>query len=182
MHDDEVHRRELRTVHALRVLLLTAQRRGELALARWIDIDFRKATWAIPDAHAKAGRGHVVPLSAWAAEEFMALKRLAGSSAFVFPTADGKRAADGRLITRSVARCAPAWKSCGVEVFTPHDLRRTCRTGLARLKVAPHIAERVLNHAQEKIAGTYDLHDYLDEKREALEKWAAYLKRLQVSG
>ncbi|WP_414717546.1 tyrosine-type recombinase/integrase [Steroidobacter sp.] len=180
-HVDEVHRREIRTVHVLRVLLLTGQRRGELALARWSDIDFQKATWAIPDAHAKAGRGHVVPLSAWAVEEFMALKHLAGDSAFVFPTSDGRQAADGRLITRSVARCTRAWKAHGVEVFTPHDLRRTCRTGLARLKVAPHLAERVLNHAQAKIAGTYDLHDYLEDKRDALEKWAAHLNLLQAS-
>lgn len=69
-----------------------------------------------------------------------------------------------------------------MEAFTLHDLRRTCRTGLARLKVAPHIAERVLNHAQEKIPGTYDVHDYLDEKREALEQWTAHLEALKAKG
>jgi hypothetical protein len=47
------------------------------------------------------------------------------------------------------------------------------------LKIAPHIAERVLNHAQEKIPGTYDTHDYLDEKREALDKWAAHVEALR---
>jgi integrase len=67
----------------------------------------------------------------------------------------------------------------GIAEFTLHDLRRTCRTGLARLKIAPHIAERVLNHAQEKIPGTYDTHDYLEEKREALDKWAAHLASLR---
>jgi len=63
-------------------------------------------------------------------------------------------------------------KKMKIAEFTLHDLRRTCRTGLARLKIAPHIAERVLNHAQEKIPGTYDTHDYIDEKRDALDLWA----------
>lgn len=55
---------------------------------------------------------------------------------------------------------------------------RTGRTGLARLGVPRDIAERVLNHARERIEGTYDVHAYLDEKRTALEKWAAHLKEL----
>lgn len=171
--------RSQRMTHVLKILLLTGQRRGELALARWHEIDLDAKTWTIPDENAKAGRGHVVPLSEWAVTEFEALKRLARKSRFVFPNDDGNAAADPKLITRSVARCQTAFKKKGIKPFTPHDLRRTCRTGLARLKVQPHIAERVLNHAQEKIPGTYDVHDYLDEKREALEKWAAHLQALQ---
>ncbi|HTE41310.1 MAG TPA: hypothetical protein VK629_10780, partial [Steroidobacteraceae bacterium] len=86
--------------------------------------------------------------------------------------------ADPKLITRSVARCLESFAENDIEPFTPHDLRRTVRTGLAKLKVEPHIAERVLNHVQERIAGTYDVHDYADEKRAALEKWAAHLRTL----
>jgi integrase len=56
--------------------------------------------------------------------------------------------------------------------FTPHDLRRTLRTHLSRLGVAPHIAEKCLNHSLSKLGKTYDKHTYLDERREALEKWA----------
>jgi len=63
-----------------------------------------------------------------------------------------------------------------VGAFTLHDLRRTCRTGLARLKIEPHIAERVLNHSQGKISETYDCFEYSSEKRDALEKWAAHLQ------
>jgi integrase len=77
-----------------------------------------------------------------------------------------------------VARCQTTWKKKGVAAWTTHDLRRTFRTGLARLKLAPHIAERVLNHAQEKIPGTYDTHDYIDEKREALQLWSDHLEGL----
>jgi integrase len=183
--------RSPRIAAALRILLLTGQRRGELVSAKWSNVNLRAKTWSIPDGDAKAGRGHVVPLSDWAVREFKLLKRLARKSQFVFPAGDGSNPAAATLITRSVSRCRETWKKRGLEPFTPHDLRRTCRTGLARLKVpdpknpkktitavSPHIAERVLNHAQEKIAGTYDVHDYLDEKREALEQWESHLRSL----
>jgi integrase len=64
---------------------------------------------------------------------------------------------------------------------TPHDLRRTCRTHLGKLGVPPHIAERCLNHALGKIAATYDVHDYLPERRAALETWAKHVSGLVQS-
>jgi integrase len=179
-HVDDVCRSP-RTAAVLRILLLTGQRRGEITAARWSNVDLKAGTWTVPKEDSKTGVGHVVPLSAWAVSEFETLKRLAGKSAFVVPVDDGSTPADPKLITRSVARCLAAWKEHGVKAWTPHDLRRTCRTGLSQLKnddgrpaVAPHVAERILNHAQD----TYDVHDYLDEKREALEKWAARLADL----
>jgi integrase len=171
-----------RLSHVLVILLLTGQRRGELALARWIDIDLEAKTWVIPDAHAKGKKGerkgHTVPLSDWAVKEFEALRRLAKHARHVLPNDAADGPIDPKLLTRGVARCQERMQKLGIAEFTLHDLRRTCRTGLARLKIAPHIAERVLNHAQEKIPGTYDTHDYLDEKREALDKWAAHLEAL----
>lgn len=157
------------------ILLLTGQRRGELELAKWSNIDTKAKTWAVPAENSKTGKAHVVPLSAWALDEFEALRKLADGSQFVVPSDDGKSAIDPKLITRGVARCQERMEKLGIAKFNAHDLRRTVRTGLARLKIAPHVAERVLNHAQERIPGTYDVHDYLEEKREALEKWAAYL-------
>jgi integrase len=168
-----------RLPHVLRVLLLTLQRRSELALAEWREFDFKEKTWTIPDAHAKAGKGHVVPLSDWAAEELQRLKVMAGGSRYVLPNADGSGPGDPKYITRSVARCLKRFKKHGVAAFTPHDLRRTGRTGLAKLGVKVDIAERVLNHARERIEATYDVHGYIDEKREALEKWTKYLRTLR---
>lgn len=170
--------RSARMAHVLTILLLTGQRRGEIAQARWSDIDLTAKTWTIPPEHSKTGRGHVVPLSNWTVSEFESLKRLTKKSRFVFPNEDGTQATDPKLITRSVARCQATFRKKGIKAFTPHDLRRTCRTGLSRLKIEPHIAERVLNHAQEKIAGTYDVWEYADEKRGALERWAAHIKAL----
>ncbi len=167
-----------RLPHVLRVLLLTLQRRSELGLAEWREFNFTESTWTIPDAHAKAGKGHVLPLSDWAIEELQKLKVMAGGSRYVLPNADKSAPADPKYITRSVARCLRRFKKCGVGAFTPHDLRRTGRTGLAKLGVKVDIAERVLNHARERIEATYDVHDYVDEKREALERWAKYLAEL----
>jgi integrase len=164
-----------RLAHVIVILLTTGQRRGELALARWIDIDFNEKLWRIPAAHTKTGKATTVPLSGLAILEFEALQRLAKHNRYVLPNDAGDGPADPKLLTRGVARCLPRMKKLKIEAFTLHDLRRTCRTGLARLKILPHIAERVLNHAQEKIPGTYDKYDYLDEKREALDKWAAHL-------
>jgi integrase len=157
------------------VLLLTLQRRSELALAEWREFDFKAKTWTIPDSHAKAGKGHVVPLSDWAIQDLEKLKVMAGGARFVPPGADKSAPIDPKYITRSVARCLRRFKKHGVAAFTPHDLRRTARTGLARLGVKVEVAERVLNHARERMEGTYDVHHYIDEKRAALEKWAKYL-------
>lgn len=66
----------------------------------------------------------------------------------------------------------------GLEHFTIHDLRRTARTHLASLGVRPHIAERCLNHRLPGINDTYDTHDYMDDRRDALELWAAKLEKL----
>jgi len=97
----------------------------------------------------------------------------------VLPANGGDRPIDPKQLTRSLAKCRKRFERLGIAPFTLHDLRRTCRTGLSRLGVPPHIAERVLNHAQERIAGTYDRFEYLAEKREALEKWARHLEGLR---
>jgi integrase len=168
-----------RLPHVLRVLLLTLQRRSELALAEWREFDLKAKTWTIPDAHAKTGKGHILPLSDWAVRELEKLKVMASGSRYVLPSTDKSAPLDPKYITRGVARCLKRFKEHGVAAFTPHDLRRTGRTGLARLGIKMDIAERVLNHARERMEATYDVHEYLDEKRQALEKWAKYLADLR---
>jgi integrase len=167
-----------RLASAMMVLLLTAQRRGELALARWSEIDFTAQTWTIPDANAKTGRGHVVPLTDWAIAELHTLQRMAKGSPWVLPANGGAEAIDPRQLSRGVAKNQQRFIARGVQPFVLHDLRRTARTGMAKLGVEPHIAERVLNHLQPGVAGVYDRAQYLDEKRNALTKWAEHLKNL----
>jgi integrase len=81
-------------------------------------------------------------------------------------------------LTRSIARHLATFAEHKVCAFTLHDLRRTVRTGLAKLGIRPDIAERCLNHAQPGLIATYDTHHYLEEKRDALTQWADYLQAL----
>jgi hypothetical protein len=73
----------------------------------------------------------------------------------VLPADSGDGSLDPKLLTRNLAKCFERFKAQKIRAFTLHDLRRTCRTGLARLKIEPHITERVLNHVQERISGTH---------------------------
>ena len=177
---DDVFNRALTTATVIRIALLTACRRGEIALARWshLDLDSNAPTWTVPKENSKTGVPYLTPLTADAVKEFRTLKRRAGRSPFVLPAVDGIGSLDAKLLTRSVARHLKRLGKLGIAEFTLHDLRRTVRTGLSRLRVQPHIAERCLNHMQSGIAAVYDVHDYQDEKREAFERWAAHLRAL----
>ncbi len=168
-----------RLAHIVHILLLTGARRGELANAQWSEVDFDAKTWTIPDRNSKTGVGHVVPLTDWAAEQFVELKREAKGSRWILPTPSRERPVVPKQMTRSLAKCLSRFKKSGIAKFTLHDLRRTCRTGLSRVGVDPHIGERVLNHAQPGITAVYDRYEYLNEKRAALHKWAEFLAKLR---
>jgi len=120
-----------------------------------------------------------LPLSDWAVEELKKLKVMAAGSHYVLPSGGRSQHIDPKYITRSVARCLERFKKHGVAAFTRHDLRRTGRTGPARLGIKVDIAKRILNHARERMEATCDVHEYVDEKREALDAWAQHLLALR---
>jgi integrase len=179
---DEVTKRAKRTGIAIRLILLTAVRRSELTGARWseLDLEAKGPVWDIPAERTKTGIAFAVPLTPPAVEQFRRLKRMAGRSSWVFPAEDGDGQMDPKLLTRSIARHLDTFAEHKVRAFTLHDLRRTVRTGLAKLGIRPDIAERCLNHAQPGIIATYDTHQYLDEKRNALTQWAGHLQALRI--
>lgn len=183
-HADTVMSRAPRTVAAIRVILHTACRRGEIALARWshFDMDGVAPIWRVPPELSKTGDEYFIPLVPAVIETLRNLKRRSGRSPWVFPNGSADQPGDPKILTRSLSRHLKAFAAKKIKPFTLHDLRRTVRTGLARLKVAPHIAERVLNHAQPGIVAAYDVHAYLDEKREALQRWADHLSSLKCLG
>ena len=76
-------------------------------------------------------------------------------------------------IVSEIARFADT----GIDAFRPHDLRRTLRSHLAGLGIQPHIAELCLNHSLGTIVQTYDVTSYVDERRDALDKWAGKVMR-----
>ena len=180
LRDPYAATRQEKLAHVITILLHTAARRGELAAAKWKNVNLKAATWTVPKEDSKTGREHVVPLTLAAVKEFQALKNLAGRSVWVLPGTDPRHPQDAKLLTRSLAKCRGRFKKRGIEAFTLHDLRRTARTGLGRLKVPPHIAELCLNHSQPGIAGVYDTYTDLDERREALGRWAEHLETLSA--
>ena len=170
---------------ALRLLLLTAQRRGELTQAKWSHFDLDGELWTIPvellkSSHARRStpEPHMVPLSPFAIEILRQIKEITGAGTFVLPAhVDTKkeRPYSERVLTRAVRKNADHF---GIAHFTPHDLRRTAASFMTKLKVPRLHVEKVLNHSTGDIAEVYDRHDYHAEKRAALLRWAEELKAL----
>jgi integrase len=168
-----------------RLLILTGQRRDEVATLRWNELDRATGTWLIPADRAKNSVAHVVPLSAPAIVE---LDNLANSNAdwprsgYVLTStgagpiggfSKAKLALDA-IITETRGAPLPGWRV--------HDLRRTLATGLQRLGVRFEVTEAVLNHvsgARGGVAGIYQRHDWAAEKRAALEAWGAHVESLR---
>ena len=170
---------------ALKLLLVTAQRRGELTFAKWSHFDLSGKTWTIPvellkSSHSRREKPepHVVPLSALAIELLGELQALTGESAFVLPAYASKKATRSyteRVLSRAVRENR---KHFGIPHFTPHDLRRTAASFMTKIGVPRLHVEKVLNHSTGDIAEVYDRHDYLPEKRAALERWAEHLRAI----
>jgi integrase len=150
---------------AWRLVLLTAQRPGEVMSLRWRDMerDSRGWWWNLPAELTKTNRAHRVPLSPQALAVIEALRPLSGSSEWVLASrADGKRLT---WLSHSSARLRE-WS--GLEHFTPHDLRRTAATWLGRSGVRPDTIDQLLNHATGRISRTYNRAGYDTEKRQAV--------------
>lgn len=160
-----------------RLLLLTGQRRTEVASMRWADVDLEAATWILRAEGTKGEREHLVPLS----EPVVALlKELPKFGAYVLTT-DGETHIKGfakgkaRLDAFIAANCSQAEQ---LAPWTLHDLRRTVSSHMARLGIHKDIRGRVLNHAVEGVTDRhYTPFDFAPEKRNALDRWAAELMR-----
>ena len=156
------------------LLLLTAQRRGEVAALRWQDLDLPAGLWSIPAEFTKSNRAHTVPLTPLTRNLILSLPRV--HDTWVFP---GRRNVDRPYIGFNKAK-ARLDARVAIAPWTLHDLRRTTATVMAKLKVPPHVVEKLLNHTTGTlggIAGVYNRFGYIDEMREALELWERHLSR-----
>jgi len=174
---------------ALRLALLTAARASEIAGARkdeFQNLDqLEQAVWLVPSERAKNRMTHLIPLAPLAVETVKNAIELSGDSEFVFPTRlsrDGP--IDRHTLTVAMVRFAkslkaPTAKTWQQEIPTPHDLRRTVSTRLARMGIAKEIRDRALNHItslRDPESRHYNLHEFQSEKRDAFSRWGAELE------
>ncbi|MDR9419500.1 tyrosine-type recombinase/integrase [Gracilimonas sp.] len=169
------------TQSLIKLLLITGQRLGETSRMKWADIDTENALWIIPKKETKGDRVHVVPLSDKAIEVLERLHELTGEKDYVFnsPKKDGQPLSYFRQVMDRIEKRAE------LEDFRLHDLRHIVATNMQRLKIDFMHIGKVLNHkgmAKEYIVTSrYIDYDYLDEKRDALQKWSNELDRI-ISG
>lgn len=159
-----------------RMFMLTGQRRSEVATMRWNDI--ASDVWTIPREKVKKDRSHAVPLTSIALDTLaeLAKRPRAVADGFVFTTTGGKSATGNfAKIKRDLDQLS------GVTGWTIHDIRRTVRSKLAELGVSRDVARKVMNHEDGKVDRIYNRHEYLAEKREALEQWERMMKTLMIS-
>jgi integrase len=184
----------------VRLLILTGQRRGEVAGMHWGEISEDLATWTMPGERTKNGVPHVVPLSPLArnllrgnlpeeaADAKRAIAEHRASGALVLPGLrrtpfagwSKSKVAFDKAVANARAEAAIAAGTCPTPVvpWSIHDLRRTVATGLQRLGIRLEVTEAVLNHvsgSRAGIAGVYQRHEWTTEKRGALDAWAAHV-------
>lgn len=169
-----------------RLLIVTAQRREEVAALAWEELDRDASLWTLPAARAKNGAVNLVHLSPLAMALLDDLAVLAGCEAGKWParglvfSTTGKTAISG--YSKGKARLDAAVSELGqVEAWRVHDLRRTTATGMQRLGIRFEVVEAVLNHvsgSKSGVAGIYQRHDWRDEKRAALNAWSAFVSDL----
>ncbi len=159
------------------LLLLLGQRRSEVAKMRWPEVDFDKREWTIPASRSKSRREHIVPLPDAAVDILKSLPRFADGD-FVFTTTAGRVPVGGFSKVKARTDHMLLEQDTAIENWRVHDLRRTCRTGLARLGVPEIVSERVLNHLPQGLGKIYNVHEYLDEKRDALARWAQEVQNI----
>jgi integrase len=151
------------------VLALTGQRRAEAARMTWDEVDLDHRVWTLPATRTKNDKPHIVQLSDPVVVVIGGQPR---SGRFVFSR-------NGVAPVGDFSSQKPRLDDlCGISQWRLHDLRRTMVSGMARHGVAPHVADKILNHVGGTISGVaavYQRHEFLKERRDALESWGAHV-------
>jgi integrase len=156
------------------LLALTGQRREEVAGLQREELDLTQRIWTIPKARTKNAKAHMVHLSNQA---LAVLKRAEQRGPLMLSPLGTKTFQDFTHAKRLLDQLS------GVTGWRLHDLRRTCVSGMARLGIAPHVADKILNHQAGTISGVaavYQRHEFLSERRQALDLWGAHVGAILV--
>ena len=174
---------------AIRLLLATGVRVGELSLAEWSEFDLDAALWTIPAERTKAKREHLVHLSSFALAQIKILKSYRENKYLLAGAKKNTSIGDKSIakITRDYQRDKPSAgryiKTVGALRLTggdwsPHDLRRTMATRMGDLGVLPHVVEKCLAHRMDGVMAVYNHQEYLPERKAAFDAWGALLAGL----
>jgi integrase len=161
----------------VRVLLLTGQRRDEVRLMAWDELDIDNGEWNLPSSRTKNKKTHLVLLAARVVDELRTLQEHyetlgIESGKYVFTVKGVGPFAGLKRLKENLNR------DSGVQDWVFHDFRRTFSTGLSRIGTEPRIRRACLNHSiKDGLDKVYDLYDFRDEKRTAFAAWAGYLTR-----
>ena len=187
LSDDELGRMWRQTYHThpcfgpiVRLLIVTGQRREEVASLAWEELDQSELMWTLPGIRSKNGEPNVVPLNALAVA---VLNEVAGSTAWprrgkVFATSSGAAFTAYHKGKLKLDRLVVEDEGEPMQPWRLHDLRRTLATGFQRLGVRFEVTEAVLNHvggSRAGVAGVYQRHDWKKEKREAMDMWSDHV-------
>ena len=156
---------------ALKLLLLTFVRPGELRMASWNEFDLDQAIWRIPKERMKMREEHVVPLSAQAIDLLKELHSLTGHRGFLFPNVrDPQQAMSPTTLNRSLERMGYAG------IFSAHGFRATASTLLNEMDYKPDVIERQLAHQERsKSRRSYNQAAYTKERKKMMQDWANFL-------
>ncbi|EBN5762131.1 site-specific integrase [Salmonella enterica] len=163
--------------NVLRLTLWTGCRTGEVCNMAWKDVDLEKGTIHLRET--KTGVERYVQLSDQAID-FLNVLRLT-SDKYLFPSQATKKPIQQKYLTENSWRLRESGQMLDIPHWTPHDLRRTVRTGLSRLQCPNEVAEAVLGHTRGGVEGIYNLYKYDAECRKWLQVWADYLEELNNS-
>jgi hypothetical protein len=162
----------------LLMLLYTGQRHKDCALAPWSEVSLERREWVIAASRFKSEVAHVVPLSGPMIELLSTLPRT-NTTGRLFPLARGiTDDTKPQLDARMLAILKESNPEAELPRWVIHDIRRTMRTRLTQLRAQTEVAEAVIGHAKRGLERHYNLYEYADEKRDALERWAAWLRDL----
>ena len=160
--------------------MLTGARRSEVAEARWSEFDLQKKLWTIPAERMKAEAAHVVPLSDDAVAILSALPRFKSGDC-LFSTSYGRIPVNSFHKAKAKLNAAMLAELNGARLpdFVVHDIRRTVRTQLSAIpNISDLVRELVIGHTKPGLHKVYDQYAYLEEKRFALDVWAARLRSI----
>ena len=173
------------TALALKLQLVVAQRKGEVAGAAWSEFDLPARVWTIPNERAKSGLSHRVPLSPLALDLLLSIRNLNGKSKWLFPARHGDGPISASALDHALRRGTSATRPVPkgkrrieLDDVVPHDSRRTAGSIMASLGVPRLVISKVLSHAEAGVTKIYDRHSYDDEKRSALETWGSHLESI----